>query len=52
VLFRSVKVLDNGNGTYDVVVRDMSNPSGQPTTVIKNATQRYIDNKVESGQWG
>jgi hypothetical protein len=23
-----VKVLDNGNGTYDVVVRDMSNPSG------------------------
>jgi hypothetical protein len=47
-----VKVLDNGNGTHDVVVRDMSNPTGQPTTVIKNATDKYVNNKIESGQWG
>jgi hypothetical protein len=46
-----VKVLDNGNGTYDVVVRDMGNPSGSPTTVIKDATQKYVNNKVEGGQW-
>ncbi|MEV6492849.1 hypothetical protein AB0M20_30140 [Actinoplanes sp. NPDC051633] len=46
-----VRVLDNGNGTYDVVVRDMSNPSGAPTTVLKNATERYVNNKIEGGQW-
>lgn len=46
-----VKVLDNGNGTYDVVVRDMSNPSGAPTTVLKNATEKYLNNKIEGGQW-
>jgi type VII secretion system ESX-1 substrate len=48
-----VKVLDNGNGngngTYDVVVRDMSNPSGKPVTSIKDATENYINNKVNSG---
>lgn len=47
-----VKVLDNGNGTYDVVVRDMSNPTGKPTTVIKDATDRYVKNKIESEKWG
>jgi hypothetical protein len=46
-----VKAVDNGNGTYDVVVRDMSNPSGAPTTVLKNATEKYLNNKIESGQW-
>jgi hypothetical protein len=46
-----VKVLDNGNGTYDVVVRDMSNPSGKPVTSIKNATQNYLNNKIDSGKW-
>jgi hypothetical protein len=46
-----VKVLDNGNGTSDIVIRDMSNPSAQPTTVIKGATQKYIDGKIESGAW-
>jgi hypothetical protein len=46
-----VKVLDNGNGTYDVVVRDMSNPSGKPVTSIKDATENYINNKVSSGKW-
>ena len=46
-----VKVFDNGNGTDDVVVRDMSNPSGSPTTVLKNATEKYVNNKVQGGQW-
>jgi hypothetical protein len=46
-----VKVLDNGNGTYDVVVRDMSNPSGKPVTSIKDATENYINNKINSGKW-
>ncbi|MEU5333209.1 polymorphic toxin-type HINT domain-containing protein [Streptomyces asoensis] len=47
-----VRVLNTGNGTYDVVVRDMSNPTGAPTTVIKDATQNYLDNKLNSGRWG
>jgi hypothetical protein len=47
-----VKVLDNGNGTYDVVVRDMSNPTGKPTTVIKDATDKYVQNKIDSEKWG
>lgn len=46
-----VRVLDNGNGTYDVVVRDPGNPSGGPTTVLKDATERYVQNKIESGKW-
>ncbi|MEE6263808.1 hypothetical protein [Plantactinospora sonchi] len=46
-----VRVLDNGNGTYDIVVRDMGNPSGAPTTVIKDASQRYVDNKLNNGRW-
>lgn len=46
-----VKVLDNGNGTHDVVVRDMANPSGQPTTVLKDATQKYVDGKISRGDW-
>ncbi|MFI6079135.1 hypothetical protein ACIA5C_47280 [Actinoplanes sp. NPDC051343] len=46
-----VKVLDNGNGTYDVVVRDMNNPSRKPVTSIKNATQNYLNNKIDSGKW-
>ncbi|WP_413252263.1 hypothetical protein [Streptomyces lydicus] len=46
-----VKILDNGNGTFDVVVRDPANPSGGPTTVLKNATQRYVDNKISKGIW-
>ncbi|WP_051967552.1 hypothetical protein [Kitasatospora mediocidica] len=32
-----VKVLDNGNGTCDVVICDISNPTGKPTTVLKDA---------------
>jgi hypothetical protein len=46
-----VKVLDNGNGTYDVVVRDMSNPSGKPVIESKDATEKYVNNKIDSGKW-
>ncbi|MFI7602466.1 putative T7SS-secreted protein [Actinoplanes sp. NPDC049681] len=47
-----VKIMDNGNGTYDVVVRDMSNPTGKPTTVIKDATDKYVRDKIDSEKWG
>ncbi|TDD96810.1 hypothetical protein E1298_02185 [Actinomadura rubrisoli] len=46
-----VRVLDNGNGTYDVVIRDPSNPSGQSTTVLKGATERYLQTKIDKGLW-
>lgn len=46
-----VRVLNNGNGTYSVVVRDMSNPSGAPTTVIPGLTQTELDNKISRGIW-
>jgi RHS repeat-associated protein len=46
-----VKVLDNGNGTSSVVVRDMSNPSGAPTTTIPNMTTAEINRKIERGIW-
>ena len=42
---------DGSGGSGGVGNRDMSNPSAQPTTVIKGATQRYIDGKIESGAW-
>jgi hypothetical protein len=37
-----VGVLDNGNGTSDVVVLDPSNASGQPTTKIKNMPNSQV----------
>jgi hypothetical protein len=46
-----VKVLGNGDGTYDIVVRDMGNPSGEPVTVMKDATQNYVNNQINSGRW-
>jgi hypothetical protein len=46
-----VKVLDNGNGTYDIVVRDLGNPSGAPTAVIKDASSNYVENQINSGRW-
>jgi hypothetical protein len=46
-----VRVLHNGDGTIDVVVRDPSNPSGQPTTQIPGAKESYLDNKLASGTW-
>ncbi|WP_070018781.1 putative T7SS-secreted protein [Streptomyces nanshensis] len=45
-----VKVMESGNG-YDVVIKDLGNPSGAPTTAIKDATQKYLDNQVEKGRW-
>ncbi|MDQ4039235.1 MAG: hypothetical protein M3313_13020 [Actinomycetota bacterium] len=46
-----VKILDNGNGTYSVVVRDMSNPSGRPTTVIAEMTERQVKSRIDRGFW-
>ncbi|SDJ32214.1 RHS repeat-associated core domain-containing protein [Frankineae bacterium MT45] len=46
-----VRVLDNGNGTSDVVIRDASNSSGQPTSVIQ-VPNSYVDGKIHSGAWG
>jgi hypothetical protein len=46
-----VRVLDNVNGTSDVVVRDASNPSGEPTTKIKNMPNRQVESRVNSGRW-
>lgn len=46
-----VKILETGNGKFDIVVKDMSNPSGAPTTTMKDATQKYIDNQIEKGRW-
>jgi len=46
-----VKVLGNGDGTYQVVIRDLSNPSGEPTTVIQRLTQSELNNNLRSGKW-
>jgi RHS repeat-associated protein len=46
-----VRVRDNGNGTSDVVVRDPSNPSGEPTTKIKDMPNRQVDARVRDGRW-
>jgi hypothetical protein len=46
-----VKILDNGDGTYSVVVRDMSNPSGRPTTVIADMTERQVQSRIDRGFW-
>jgi hypothetical protein len=48
---RIVKVLDKGNGTYDVVVRDMSKPSDTPNTVLEGVSEGYIQRKLDSGRW-
>jgi hypothetical protein len=41
-----VKILDN-----DIVIKDPSNPSGEPTTVINKAKKQYVDNKIAKGIW-
>jgi hypothetical protein len=46
-----VRVLDNGNGTSDVVVRDASNPSGEPITKIKNMLNNQVEARLEDGRW-
>ncbi|WP_330291457.1 hypothetical protein [Streptomyces sp. NBC_00576] len=33
-----VRVLDNGNGTFDIVARDLSDPG--------DATQNYVDKQI------
>jgi hypothetical protein len=47
-----VRVLNNGNGTSDVVVRDPANPSGRPTTQIKDMPNSQVQSRIESGRWG
>jgi RHS repeat-associated protein len=46
-----VRVLDNGNGTSDVVVRDPSNPSGAPTTTIKDMPNSQVQARIKNGRW-
>lgn len=46
-----VRVLDNGNGTFDIVVRDLSNPSGGHSTAMKDAPKNYVDKKIRDGKW-
>jgi hypothetical protein len=46
-----VKVLQTGNNNYSVAVRDMSNPSGSYTTVMKNYTEQEIEKNIETGRW-
>lgn len=46
-----VRVLDNGNGTSDVVVRDPANPTGEPTTKIKDMPNRQVESRIRSGRW-
>jgi len=55
LLFQSdgqlVRVLDNGNGTSDVVIYDPSNPSGAPTTTIKDMPESQVQSRIDSGRW-
>lgn len=55
LLFQSdgqlVRALDNGNGTSDVVIYDPSNPSGAPTTTIKDMPESQVQSRIDSGRW-
>jgi hypothetical protein len=46
-----VRVLDNGNGTSDVVIYDPSNPSGAPTTTIKDMPDSQVQSRINKGRW-
>jgi Pretoxin HINT domain len=46
-----VRALDNGDGTSDVVIRDLSNPSGQATTRIAGMSNRSIQRRLDDGEW-
>jgi hypothetical protein len=46
-----VRILENGDGTYSVVVRDPSNPSGEPTTVIEDMTEKQVQSRIDRGFW-
>lgn len=45
-----LKILDRGDGTFDVVIKDPSNPSGKPITRF-NTTEKYVEKRIESGEW-
>jgi hypothetical protein len=45
-----IKVLDRGDGTSDVVIKDPSNPSGEPITSF-NAKNSYVERHLTSGVW-
>lgn len=45
-----IKVLDRGDGTSDVVIKDPSNPSGEPITSF-NAKNSYVERHLNSGAW-
>ncbi len=47
---RIVKVLDKGDGTSDIVIKDPSNPSGQAITRF-NAPNSYVERRIELGEW-
>ncbi|HEY0640664.1 MAG TPA: hypothetical protein VGD67_23790 [Pseudonocardiaceae bacterium] len=47
----NVPVLDNSNGTSSVVVRDLSNRSRTPTSVIPDMTNAAIQRKLDRGYW-
>lgn len=46
-----VKILENGDGTYSVVVKDPSNPSGEPTTVIEKLTESQLQSRIDREYW-
>jgi hypothetical protein len=46
-----VRVLDNGNGTSDVVIRGPSNPSSAPATTIKDMPDSQVQARINSGRW-
>ncbi|QKV92449.1 PrsW family intramembrane metalloprotease [Streptomyces sp. NA02950] len=45
-----IKVLDRGDGTSDIVIKDPSNPSGEPITSF-NAKNGYVERHLGSGAW-
>ncbi|MEV0680101.1 hypothetical protein AB0I60_26620 [Actinosynnema sp. NPDC050436] len=47
-----IKVLPNSDGkNYSVVIRDMSNPSGAPTTVLDVLTESQLQSRMDRGWW-
>jgi hypothetical protein len=46
-----VRILENGDGTYSVVIKDPSNPSGEPTTVIEKLTESQLQSRIDREYW-
>jgi hypothetical protein len=40
-----------GNGTHSVVIRDLSDPSGEPISIIDRMAESAMARRLESGQW-